>query len=60
VLLLQVLLGVQPDRHRHRLESVAPQELPHWTGTVRLSGVRAFDTAWDVRLEDGRVRVEVA
>jgi glycogen debranching enzyme len=60
VLLLQVLLGLQPDRRRHLLESVAPLELPHWTGTVRLSGVRAFDTSWDVRLEDGRVRVEVA
>jgi glycogen debranching enzyme len=60
VLLLQVLLGLQPDRRRHLLESVAPLELPHWTGTVRLTGVRAFDTSWDVRLEDGRVRVEVA
>jgi glycogen debranching enzyme len=60
VLLLQVLLGLQPDRRRHLLESVAPLELPHWTGTVRLSGVRAFDTSWDVRLEDGQVKVEVA
>ncbi len=60
VLLLQVLLGLQPDRRRAVLETVAPLELPHWTGTIRLSGVRAFDTAWDVRLQDGRVRVEVA
>jgi glycogen debranching enzyme len=60
VLLLQVLLGLQPDRRRAVLETVAPRDLPHWTGTIRLSGVRAFDTAWDVRLEDGRVRVEVA
>jgi glycogen debranching enzyme len=58
ILLLQVLLGLQPDRRRHVLESVAPLELPSWAGTLRLSGVRAFDRQWDVRLEDGRVRVE--
>ncbi|MHB8642281.1 MAG: amylo-alpha-1,6-glucosidase [Gaiellaceae bacterium] len=58
VLLLQVLLGLQPDRRRHVLESLAPLDLPHWTGSVRLTGVRAFDTAWDVRLEDGVVTVE--
>jgi glycogen debranching enzyme len=58
VLLLQVLLGLRPDRLRNRLESVAPLELPHWAGTIRLSGVRAFESAWDVRLDDGRVRVE--
>ena len=57
VLLLQVLLGLQPDPWRHRLESLAPLELPHWTGSIRLSGVRAFETTWDVRVEDGRVQV---
>jgi glycogen debranching enzyme len=60
VLLLQVLLGLQPDRGRHRLESVAPPELPHWAGTIRLSGVRAFESTWDVRLDDGKVRVEAS
>jgi glycogen debranching enzyme len=60
VLLLQLLLGLQPDRRRHALESVAPAELPSWAGSIRLSGVRAFDRLWDVRLEDGRVRVEEA
>ncbi len=58
VLLLQVLLGLRPDSRRNRLESVAPNELPHWAGTIRLTGVRAFESTWDVRLEDGRVRVE--
>ena len=57
VLLLQVLLGLQPDVQRHRLESVAPLELPHWVGSIRLSGVRAFETAWDVRVDDGKVQV---
>jgi glycogen debranching enzyme len=60
VLLLQVLLGLQPDRRRHVLESLAPLELPHWAGAIRLSGVRAFDAAWDVRLEGGTVTVEPA
>ncbi len=57
VLLLQVLLGLQPNPERHRLESVAPAELPHWTGSIRLSGVRAFETTWDVRVHDGGVEV---
>jgi glycogen debranching enzyme len=60
VLLLQALLGLRPDRRRHALESVAPPELPSWAGTIRLSGIRAFGTLWDARLEDGRVRVEAA
>jgi glycogen debranching enzyme len=60
VLLLQLLLGLQPDRRRHALESVAPLELPSWAGSIRLSGVRAFGRLWDARVEDGRVRVEEA
>ena len=60
VLMLQVLLGLQPDRRRHSLETVAPLELPSWAGHIRLSGVRAFDRQWDVRLEDGRVKVDEA
>jgi hypothetical protein len=59
-LLLQLLLGLQPDRRRHALESVAPLELPSWAGSIRLSGVRAFGRLWDARVEDGRVRVEEA
>jgi glycogen debranching enzyme len=60
VLLLQLLLGLQPDRRRHALETVAPMELPSWAGNIRLSGIRAFGRLWDARLEDGRVRVEEA
>jgi glycogen debranching enzyme len=60
VLLLQSLLGLQPDRRRHALESVAPPELPSWAGSIRLSGIRAFGTLWDARLEDGTVRVDAA
>jgi glycogen debranching enzyme len=58
VLLLQILLGLEPDRERQRLDTVAPPELPSWVGALRLSGVRAFDRHWDVRVEGGRVTVE--
>jgi len=57
VLLTQLLLGIQPDRRRGVIESVAPLELPAWTGDVRLSGLRAFGKVWDVRLENGDVTV---
>ncbi|MBD0349352.1 MAG: glycogen debranching protein, partial [Thermoleophilia bacterium] len=60
VLLLQVLLGLEPDRERHTLESVAPAEMPSWAGTLQLNGVRAFDRHWRVRLDGGRVTVEEA
>jgi glycogen debranching enzyme len=58
VLLLQVLLGLQPDRRRQTLETLAPLELPAWTGGLRLSGVRVFDRSFDVHVTDGKVRVE--
>jgi glycogen debranching enzyme len=57
VLLLQLLLGLQPDHRRQTLVSVAPPELPSWAGSLKLSGVRAFDQAWNVTLEDGVVTV---
>ncbi len=57
VLLLRLLLGLEPDRRRHVLVSRAPEQLPSWAGTLRLSGVRAFGRAWEVRVEDGRVTV---
>ena len=60
VLLLQLLLGIQPDHRRHVLASIAPPELPSWAGSLRLSGVRAFDKSWNVHLEGGQVRVEEA
>jgi glycogen debranching enzyme len=59
VLLAQVLLGLQPNRRRHDLETLAPPEIPSWAGEyTRLSGVRAFERAWDVRLVRGQVEVE--
>jgi glycogen debranching enzyme len=59
VLLVQMLLGLQPNRRRHDLETLAPPEIPSWAGEyTRLSGVRAFERAWDVRLVRGHVEVE--
>ena len=57
VLLLQLLLGVQPDGRTHALVSHAPPSVPNWAGTIRLSGVRAFDRLWNVRLDGGAVEV---
>jgi glycogen debranching enzyme len=58
VLLLQLLLGLQPDRRQHQLRSLLPLELPTWAGTFRLSGIRAFERVWDVRVHDSMVKVE--
>jgi glycogen debranching enzyme len=60
VLLIQLLLGLQPDPKRHLLASVPQPELPFWAGSLRLSGVRAFDRSWEARLEEGQVRVTEA
>jgi glycogen debranching enzyme len=57
VLLLQVLLGLQPDRRQHQLRSLLPLELPSWAETLRISSIRAFDRAWDVRIEESMVKV---
>ena len=53
MLLLQVLLGLRPEGGQ--LVTDGPPEVPEWAGSLRLSGVRAFGRAWNVRLEDGRV-----
>ena len=58
VLLLQILLGLRPDLRNNQLRSVLPLELPSWVGSLRLTGLRAFDRTWDVRLEEGIIRVD--
>ena len=58
VLLLQILLGLRPDLRNQQLRSVLPLELPSWVGNLRLSGLRAFDRTWEVRVEEGMIRVE--
>jgi glycogen debranching enzyme len=58
VLLIQLLLGIQPDRGRQVLESIAPKQLPSWAGDIRLASVRAFDRLWDVHLTGGKVKID--
>ena len=58
VLLLQILLGLRPDLRNQQLRSVLPLELPSWVGTLRLSGLRAFERTWDVRVEEGMINVD--
>ena len=60
VLLLRLLLGLEPDPATRQLRTVCPEPLPEWVGRVRLTGVRAFGRAWDVRARDGSVRVHEA
>jgi glycogen debranching enzyme len=60
VLLLQILLGLRPDRARHTLTTAAPTELPSWAGTIRMTGIRAFERPWNVTVENGHVQVEEA
>jgi glycogen debranching enzyme len=58
VLLLQLLLGIRPDRQRTAIESVAPPGLPEWVGDMTLSGLRAVGRTWDVTLAGGEVTVD--
>jgi glycogen debranching enzyme len=60
VLMLQLLLGLTPDRRTHALVSAAPREVPAWAGAIRLTGVRVFGRPWDIRLQSGHVRVRAA
>jgi glycogen debranching enzyme len=60
VLLLQLLLGLEPDRQLHVLRTRREDELPSWVGSLKLAGVRAFGKLWDVRVEDGVLTVEEA
>jgi glycogen debranching enzyme len=58
VLLLQVLLGLAPDRRGQRIESKLDGELPTWVGDLRLYGVRAYGRVWDVSVQRGVVKIE--
>ncbi|TML19807.1 MAG: amylo-alpha-1,6-glucosidase [Actinobacteria bacterium] len=59
ILLLQVLLGLEPDRSRETLRSAAG-EIPAWAGSLRLGPVQVFGSSWSVRVEDGTVSVTPA
>ena len=57
VLLLQVLLGLTPDRAEGALRSNAA-DLPDWAEGLVLDGVRAFGQRWTAHVESGAVTVE--
>lgn len=57
VLLLQVVLGLVPDRSERVLRSEA-KEVPEWLEGLSLAGVQAFDRCWTVHVERGAVTVE--
>ena len=57
VLLLQILLGLRPDRDKQILAR-RRRRASFVGGALRLTGCRAFDRSWDVRLEEGHVGVE--
>ena len=59
VLLLQVVLGLVPDRGARVLRSEA-RGVPEWLEGLSLVGVHAFGRRWTVRVEGGRVEVEPA
>jgi glycogen debranching enzyme len=57
VLLLQIVLGLVPDRNEGALRSDGA-ELPDWADGLVLEGVRAFGQRWTVHAEGGAVSVE--
>ena len=57
VLLLQVVLGLTPDRAEGALRSHA-HDLPDWADGLVLDGVRAFEQSWIAHVENGVVTVE--
>ena len=58
VLLLQVLLGLEPDGASQSLRTTLTDPLPEWAGSLRLRGVPVFGRCWDVVVEHGIVRVD--
>jgi glycogen debranching enzyme len=59
VLLLQVVLGLVPDRAERVLRTEAVCA-PEWLEGISLEGVHAFGRRWTVRVERGAVHVEPA
>ena len=57
VLLLQIVLGLAPDRREGALRSEGA-EVPEWADGLVLDGARAFGQRWTVRVDGGAVTVE--
>ena len=60
VAMLVLLFGLEPDRREGALTSTAPQPLPRWAGSSRLTGVHAFGRTWNVSVTDGQIAVDEA
>jgi len=58
ILLLQLVLGLTPDRATRALVTRTTEPLPSWLEGTSLSGMRAFGKSWDARVEDNAVIVE--
>jgi glycogen debranching enzyme len=54
LLLLQTLLGLEPDREARALRSNA-HDLPEWAEALVLSNIHAFGQSWTARVEKGSV-----
>jgi glycogen debranching enzyme len=59
VLLLRALLELEPDPATRTLR-VTEGPLPHWAEGLSLDGVHAFGRRFNVRVENGRARVDEA
>jgi glycogen debranching enzyme len=59
VLLVQVLLGLEPDRTDGALRSTAV-DLPDWADGLVLERIHGFGQHWTAHVEDGFVTVEPA
>jgi glycogen debranching enzyme len=59
VLLLQVVLGLVPDRAERALRTEATWA-PEWLEGLSLTGIHAFGRRWTARVEQGAVHVEPA
>ena len=58
VLLLRLLLGLEPNRERRRLESIVPAADAAVSTPIDLRGIRAFGRAWNVTLTSSGVTVD--
>jgi len=59
ILLLQIALGLEPDRAAGTLRSTV-DEAPAWANGLELRGVHAYGRDWVVRVEGGAVSIDAA
>ena len=59
ILLLQIVLGLEPDRAAATLRS-SVSDAPTWANGLELRGVHAYGRDWVVRVERGVVSVDEA